>query len=175
MKRISARLRSADPACSLPPLPDARAERDLHTLQSEQLTEAPQRAPERAAGTGPERAWTAAVVTIVLVVGIVAVSAWAIGLGRPVEPAGVSSPPPPVATPAAGLACHPADVAPFECGTYRSNYGAKTITGDAGGPAKDALTISFSGSGGTLVLRAVSPHCFDATIPVKTEPSRPAP
>uniref|UniRef100_UPI0035CA1AF8 hypothetical protein n=1 Tax=uncultured Amnibacterium sp. TaxID=1631851 RepID=UPI0035CA1AF8 len=68
--------------------------------------------------------------------------------------------------------CSPAAVAPFECGTYRSVYGAPAVTGDTGGPAKDPLSISFSTIHGVLYLTARSESCFAAGVPVRYDGNR---
>jgi hypothetical protein len=83
-----------------------------------------------------------------------------------------AAPRPPSAAAAIGATCHPAEILPFECGTYRSVWGAKSITGDAGGPAKDPLTLSVSHGGSGLVLHAVSAHCLTATVPFRHETTR---
>jgi hypothetical protein len=63
-------------------------------------------------------------------------------------------------------------VLPFECGTYRSVWGAATVNGDAGGPATDPLMLSISRAGSGLVLRAVGAHCFAATVAFRLEGKR---
>ncbi|MDH2442639.1 META domain-containing protein [Amnibacterium sp. CER49] len=84
-------------------------------------------------------------------------------------PASTATPTPASAT---GPTCHPAEILPFECGTYRSVWGAKPVVGDAGGPAKDPLTFSVDAARSGLVVHAVGAHCFTATQPVRLEGKR---
>jgi hypothetical protein len=73
---------------------------------------------------------------------------------------------------ASASACRPVLVLPFECGTYRSVFGVKSVTGSTGGPATDRLTLSFLPVKGRLMLEAVGDDCFNAELPVSVRGAR---
>ena len=184
MRSLIARLRAADPAAALPQRPDERAEADLRALLAEPMpVPMPVPVPE------PDEAWSPPVreprrlapvlvtvaAAVAVVLGTAAVLAGAGQRQDAAAPAPTSS-----ASSAPGLRppyipddCHPAAVAPFQCGTYRSEYGAPSITGSTGGPAEDPLTISFSTVRTALLLTARSDDgCFAASIPVVHDGTR---
>lgn len=162
------RLGASDPAAGLAPQPDERAEADLRLLLAE-----PQRTP--VAVPGPERRRLAPIlVTGVVAVVVIAVTLAVFGAVR--TRADVAAPSP---TSSAMLEppylledCVPSEVLPFECGTYRSVYGAASVSGDTGGPAKDPLSISFASAHGVLYLSARSASCFAAVVPVRYDGKR---
>lgn len=162
------RLRSADPAAGLGSQPDERAAADLRLLLAEpHRTAEPVRRPER-------RRLAPILVTGVVAVVVIAVTLAVFGAVRPRTNVAAPSPAPSAMLEPPYLLedCVPSDVLPFECGTYRSVYGAASVSGDTGGPAKDPLSISFTSAHGVLYLSARSGSCFAAVVPVRYDGKR---
>lgn len=155
------RLRAADPGAALGPQPDERAEADLRVLLAE---------PQPAGASAPHRErrrLAPVLVTAVVALAVIALTAAVLGFVHPRTDVGGTS------TPTLGPSdCHPAEVLPFECGTYESTYGGKAITGDLGGPAKDRLRISFTPKDGALLLTASTIDCFAETVMVRYDGTR---
>lgn len=164
------RLRAADPAAGLGAQPDERAEADLRLLLAEaRPASAPARRPERRA-IGP------LLVTAVVAAAVIAVTATALAIVHPRTDVGGTTPASPntssIQPPYIAEDCAPQKVLPFECGTYRSVYGAPSVTGDTGGPAKDPLSMSFTTAQGGLLLTVRSASCFAAVVPVRYDGKR---
>ena len=160
-----ARLRAADPAAG-DRRPDERAERDLRLL----LTEAPSTGPVTPAPPSHRRT-APLLVTAVVAAAVIALTVAVLGIPHPQTDVGGTAPVSIAPTLGTG-ACHPAELLPFQCGTYRSTYGGKAITGDTGGPAKDPLSISFTRVGGLLTLSARTSSCLAMSVPVRYDGKR---
>ena len=167
------RLRGADPAGRLPQQPDARAEDDLQLLLAE-----PVPAPRPARVAAPDRSRRAPLpITAVVAAAVVLVTAGVLvavhpdhDVAAPVSQSASSVPT--VGPPYVLDGCRPSHALPFQCGTYRSVFGGSAVTGAAGGPAEDALSISFIPQQGVLLMEAVGDRCFGAGIPVRFNGTR---
>lgn len=167
MTEAPRRLRAADPASSLPPQPDTRAEADLRVLLAE--PQSVSAVPHRVASS---RRFGPVLVTGLVAIVVVAITAAVLGVVEPrtdqaAPPASPTSAPSTISPPYQLGGCRPAEVLPFQCGTYRSVYGADAITGNTGGPAKDHLSLSFTTQHGVLLLRAQTDSCFAGVLPVR--------
>jgi hypothetical protein len=161
-------LRRADPAAGI--ATDDRAEADLRLLLAETRTDVVPLRPVM-----ERRSAVPVLVTAIVAVLVVALSATLLLAVHSRTDAAAPTPTPSatvIEPPYLADDCEPQRVLPFECGTYRSVYGAPSVTGDTGGPAEDPVSISFTSTQGVLLLTAVSRSCFAAVVPVRYDGRR---